>query len=172
MNIFPAAAATTPATSTVDHRAKIPKGLYPAFLSIEALAAASGIPPTNMPTMRVRDKLSNSDELRTYHETSRNRIQNVSENDCHSRSLTGLGQGLFRLAPAQMLQIAGRHPGPLRRISVAGTQISDRPLVAEPPHRGCQLMVVRNEAIKIFLADFQQVPFGRLIEWWQYAAPR
>jgi hypothetical protein len=31
--------------------------LYPALLSIEALAAASGIPPTNIPTMRVMERV-------------------------------------------------------------------------------------------------------------------
>jgi len=59
MNCFPTAAATIPAISTVDQRAKIIFGLYPALVSIAALTAASGMPPRNMPSISVTDKLLN-----------------------------------------------------------------------------------------------------------------
>jgi hypothetical protein len=39
---------TIPATRTADHKDEIANGLYPTILSIEALAAVSGIPPTNI----------------------------------------------------------------------------------------------------------------------------
>lgn len=55
-----------------------------------------------------------------------------------------------------MLQIASRHLGPPRRISAAGAEIPHRALVAEPLHLGGQLTVVRNEAIKVFLADVER----------------
>ena len=57
-----------------------------------------------------------------------------------------------RLLVATLAHCEGLVPPELR--------FSDRPIVAEPPHRGCQLMVFRDELIKIFLADFQQVRLG------------
>ena len=58
MKALPAIAATTPATSTVDHSRKMARFEKPARRSMPALAAASGMPPRNMPMIRVTDRLS------------------------------------------------------------------------------------------------------------------
>src|SRR5271166_4126714 len=56
-----------------------------------------------------------------------------------------------------MLETARCNSGPSRRIAIAGTQIFDRPLMTEPFYRTGQLMVFRDELLKVFPPDFQQV---------------
>jgi hypothetical protein len=55
---LPSPAATTPATNTVDHKPNIAFGRKPALRNIAALAAASGIPPMNMPSARLSEMFS------------------------------------------------------------------------------------------------------------------
>jgi hypothetical protein len=59
------------------------------------------------------------------------------------------------LASAKLLEVAGCHFGPLRSIAVAGTEIADRPLMAEPLYRDSQFVIFSDELLEVFSGDLQ-----------------